>query len=140
MLPSIFGNFNTNTSDDGAGEQTVIPPTRPGAPPPAMMLGANLSTPQLPPPPNSAKVRPMVYAAGPDRPLQLFRLEDFDLLRTLGTGTFGRVQLARYRGFEKYFAMKVLRKSEVVRLNQVDHVYSERALLGRLNHPFIIKL
>jgi serine/threonine protein kinase len=67
-------------------------------------------------------------------------LEDFILERVLGTGTFGRVFLARYRAAPKYFALKKLRKIDVIRLKQVDHVHHERALLSRLNHPFIVKL
>lgn len=37
-----------------------------------------------------------------------------------GTGTFGRVYLTRFRTTNKYYAMKVLKKSEVVRLKQVS--------------------
>ncbi len=36
--------------------------------------------------------------------------------------------------------MKVLKKSEVVRLKQVEHVNSERQILSQLSHPFIVKL
>lgn len=64
----------------------------------------------------------------------------------LGTGTFGRVLLVRHRdaspalGTIKVFAMKVLRKSEVVRLRQVEHVNSERYILSHIRHPFIVDL
>ena len=78
-----------------------------------------------------------------ERPLQLFSLSDFTLLRTLGTGTFGRVRLAKYTtgtAVEKYFAMKIMKKSEVVRLKQERHVLAERWLLARLNFPFIVRM
>lgn len=38
-----------------------------------------------------------------------------------GTGTFGRVYLTRFRTTNKYYAMKVLKKAEVVRLKQVSY-------------------
>lgn len=78
-----------------------------------------------------------------ERPLQLFSLSDFSLLRTLGTGTFGRVRLVKYTtstAVDKYFAMKIMKKCEVVRLKQERHVLAERWLLARLNFPFIVRM
>jgi len=69
-----------------------------------------------------------------------FQLKDFQQLQTLGTGTFGRVYLVKHKNNGKYFAMKVLKKSEVVRLKQVEHVNSERQILSQLCNPFIVKL
>ncbi|KAG8714652.1 serine/threonine protein kinase, AGC, partial [Ceratobasidium sp. 395] len=93
---------------------------------------------------------------------EMIKLTDFDVVETLvwvvgigvaesfgrgvGTGTFGRVLLVRLRPAEnhpgaiQHFAMKVLRKSEVVRLKQVEHVNSERNILSRIRHPFIVDL
>ena len=65
----------------------------------------------------------------------------------LGTGTFGRVLLVKYRpavstqtNSVKFFAMKVLQKTEVIRLRQVEHVKAERRILSRVRHPFIVDL
>ncbi|RKP10188.1 kinase-like domain-containing protein [Thamnocephalis sphaerospora] len=76
------------------------------------------------------------------------RLADFSLLDTLGTGTFGRVFLARPRDKgqlqlyeeQQFFAMKVLKKVEVVKLKQVEHINSEKAILSCVRHPFIVNL
>ncbi|KAK0448392.1 kinase-like domain-containing protein [Desarmillaria tabescens] len=60
-----------------------------------------------------------------------------------GTGTFGRVLLVRHRGStgtQSHFAMKVLRKTEIVRLRQVEHVNAERYILSRVHHPFVVDL
>jgi serine/threonine protein kinase len=40
----------------------------------------------------------------------------------------------------KFFAMKVLQKTEVIRLRQVEHVKAERRILSRVRHPFIVDL
>ncbi|TFY60706.1 hypothetical protein EVJ58_g4985 [Rhodofomes roseus] len=73
------------------------------------------------------------------------KLTDFEVKGTLGTGTFGRVLLVRLRGSsapntQNCYALKMLRKSEIVRLRQVEHVNAERYILSRVRHPFIVEL
>mmetsp|Transcript_23283 Transcript_23283/g.38927 ORF Transcript_23283/g.38927 Transcript_23283/m.38927 type:complete len:355 (+) Transcript_23283:326-1390(+) len=67
-------------------------------------------------------------------------LEEFKQLETLGTGTFGRVRIVQHVHNKQYFALKILKKSEIIRLRQVEHVLSEKAILNSVNHPFIIRL
>lgn len=61
---------------------------------------------------------------------------------TLGTGTFGRVRLVTYKHQDRsfYFALKMMKKSEIIRLKQVEHIKAEKAILSRINHPFIVNL
>eukprot|EP00163_Fabomonas_tropica_P033203 TRINITY_DN861_c1_g1_i1.p1 TRINITY_DN861_c1_g1~~TRINITY_DN861_c1_g1_i1.p1 ORF type:complete len:329 (+),score=84.07 TRINITY_DN861_c1_g1_i1:450-1436(+) len=68
------------------------------------------------------------------------QLADIEFLETLGTGTFGRVRLAKHVTDKKYYAMKVLKKHEVVRLKQVEHILSEKEILTSVQHPFIVNL
>lgn len=67
-------------------------------------------------------------------------LDMFEKRVILGTGTFGRVYLVRHRMTKRFYAMKELRKREVVQLKQVDHVIAEKTILGSINHPFIVNL
>lgn len=67
-----------------------------------------------------------------------FALEDYEVLHTLGRGSFGRVRLARRRRDQELFAMKVLKKHACVKSKQVDHVYSEYRILSQVQHPFIV--
>lgn len=69
-----------------------------------------------------------------------YRIQDFQVHRTLGTGSFGRVNLVYHVPTKMYFAMKKLRKSEIVRLRQVEHTNAERRLLSQVNHPFIVRM
>ncbi|ORY03179.1 camp-dependent protein kinase 9 [Basidiobolus meristosporus CBS 931.73] len=69
-----------------------------------------------------------------------FTLADFELEKTLGTGTFGRVYLARHKGTDNYYAMKVLKKEVVVRLKQVEHINSEKQILTLIDFPFVVNL
>ncbi|KAL2209147.1 serine/threonine-protein kinase [Sarocladium strictum] len=89
-----------------------------------------------------------------------FQPSDFTLVRTLGTGTFARVCLVRpasdttpleppssehtqeSQGKQpEIYALKILRKTEVIKLKQIDHVRHERAILAQVaGHPFITNL
>ncbi len=67
-------------------------------------------------------------------------LADFDLGVTLGTGSFGRVRFAKHKASKTRWAIKALKKCEVVRLQQVEHCLAEKAILLSLDHPFVVKL
>ncbi len=54
---------------------------------------------------------------------------DFRILRVIGRGSFGKVFLVQKKGSEKLYAMKVLRKENILKRNQVDHTKSEREIL-----------
>lgn len=69
-----------------------------------------------------------------------YGMADFMIHRTLGTGSFGRVHLARSKHNMRYYAIKVLAKEKVYRMKQVEHTNSERAMLARVQHPFIVNL
>ncbi|KAH9887470.1 Pkinase-domain-containing protein [Xylariomycetidae sp. FL2044] len=69
-----------------------------------------------------------------------YSLNDFDLLRTLGTGSFGRVHLVQSKHNQRYYAVKVLKKAQVVKMKQVEHTNDERKMLGEVKHPFLITL
>jgi hypothetical protein len=47
------------------------------------------------------------------------RLADFELLRVLGQGSYGKVMLARHAHSQQLFAMKILRKDTVLKREQV---------------------
>lgn len=57
------------------------------------------------------------------------KLIDYDIMHTLGTGSFGRVRLAKQKSNAKYVALKMLKKCEILRLKQVDHIISEFNIL-----------
>ncbi|ORZ12813.1 camp-dependent protein kinase 10 [Absidia repens] len=67
-------------------------------------------------------------------------VHNYTLLDTLGTGTFGRVYLTKEQIQNKIYAVKVLKKADVVRLKQVEHINSERYVLSHVNFPFIVEL
>jgi len=68
------------------------------------------------------------------------KMGDIDMGVTLGTGSFGRVRFITHKPTGTHWALKMLKKAEVVRLQQVEHMLSERAILACLSHPFIVFL
>lgn len=69
-----------------------------------------------------------------------YLLEDFSIQRTLGTGSFGRVHLVQSKHNHRFYAIKVLKKAQVVKMKQVEHTNDERRMLQRVRHPFLITL
>lgn len=71
---------------------------------------------------------------------------------TLGMGHFGRVRLIEMNEVKQigqgenplihsgFFALKIMKKSEILRLKQTQHVHDERKLLCKLKNPFIVTL
>jgi serine/threonine protein kinase len=67
-------------------------------------------------------------------------LEDFVLLTTVGKGSFGKVIQVRKKDSGKIYAMKVLKKAQVIRRKQYEHTMTERRILEEIEHPFIVSL
>ncbi|KAF2144331.1 uncharacterized protein K452DRAFT_156955 [Aplosporella prunicola CBS 121167] len=90
---------------------------------------------------NGAAVAPQ-----PSQPAQVrttkgkYTLNDFAIQRTLGTGSFGRVHLVQSKHNQRYYAIKVLKKAQVVKMKQVEHTNDERRMLQKVKHPFLITL
>lgn len=65
---------------------------------------------------------------------------EFSLLKVVGKGSFGKVMQVRKKDTGRIYAMKVLHKANIINRNQVEHTRTERAVLGRIVHPFIVGL
>lgn len=102
---------------------------------------------------NGARPTPAQAALGISQPTSAIRqtptirqtkgkysLGDFALKRTLGTGSFGRVHLVQSNHNQRYYAIKVLKKQQVVKMKQVEHTNDERRMLQKCKHPFLVTL
>lgn len=65
-------------------------------------------------------------------------LHDFERIRTLGTGAFGRVMLVKHKQTSRFYAMKILEKAKIIELSQVSHTYNEKKILQCIKFPFVI--
>ncbi|KAF8946133.1 serine/threonine protein kinase, AGC [Haplosporangium gracile] len=64
----------------------------------------------------------------------------FVKIRLLGKGDVGKVYLVRQKDTERFYAMKVLSKKEMIRRNKIKRAFAEQEILATSNHPFIVTL
>lgn len=67
-------------------------------------------------------------------------IDDFELLKILGKGAFGKVILAQKKDTKKIYAIKVLIKKHIIEQDQLDHTKAEKMILTHVNHPFLVGL
>ncbi|RDX76022.1 Serine/threonine-protein kinase CBK1, partial [Mucuna pruriens] len=67
-------------------------------------------------------------------------VDDFELLTMIGKGAFGEVRVCKEKTSGHVYAMKKLKKSEMLRRGQVEHVRAERNLLAEVDSNCIVKL
>jgi p70 ribosomal S6 kinase len=72
--------------------------------------------------------------------VQTVGIEDFEVLKVVGQGAFGKVYQVRKKGTPEIYAMKVMRKDRIVEKNHVDYMRGERDILTKIAHPFIVQL
>jgi serum/glucocorticoid-regulated kinase 3 len=69
------------------------------------------------------------------------KASDFEMIKVIGKGSFGKVLLGKHTATGTIYAVKVLSKEAIVKQNEVKHIMSERnVLLGNVHHPFLIGL
>jgi len=66
------------------------------------------------------------------------RLDAFKMIKVIGKGSFGKVFLVKEIKTSQMFALKVLKKDNIIKRNQVEHTKTERSVLGYVKHPFIV--
>lgn len=67
-------------------------------------------------------------------------LEDFEVMKVVGQGAFGKVYQVRKRDSLEIYAMKVVRKDKIVEKNHAEYMKAERDILTKIDHPFIVQL
>ncbi|OAQ93624.1 protein kinase [Purpureocillium lilacinum] len=80
---------------------------------------------------------------GQGKPVDLtgeVNLNHFRLLRVVGRGAFGKVRIVERKDTNLSFALKYIRKDEVVKSESVRNIIRERRMLEYVNHPFICNL
>lgn len=67
-------------------------------------------------------------------------IHDFVYVKVIGRGLFGKVFLAKRVSDGKFYAIKKIRKDQVIEAGVLDKVLIERQIMARLNNPYICKL
>lgn len=70
-------------------------------------------------------------------------LNDFRLISVLGRGHFGKVILAQYKNRNEYYAIKALKKGDIIARDEVESLLSEKRIFevaNAIRHPFLVNL
>lgn len=67
-------------------------------------------------------------------------LEDFNPIKLIGRGSWGKVMLSREKSTNCLYAIKILKKQVIITQNEVGHTLTESRVLRTTNHPFLVAL
>jgi hypothetical protein len=81
-----------------------------------------------------------VHTIPPEPVIRGACLADFDILAVLGRGGYGKVMQVRRKDNGAVFAMKSLRKKDLIARRQTQRTMVERRILSTIDHPFIVSL
>ncbi|XP_041109473.1 rho-associated protein kinase 2 isoform X1 [Polyodon spathula] len=76
---------------------------------------------------------------GKIRELQM-KVEDYDVVKVIGRGAFGEVQLVRHKASQKVYAMKLLSKFEMLKRSDSAFFWEERDIMAFANSPWVVQL
>ena len=62
----------------------------------------------------------------------------FEFLKVLGKGTFGKVMLCREKSSNHLYAMKILKKDDIIKKKEVENTIRENRVLQSTQHPFLM--
>ncbi|KAK2066634.1 hypothetical protein P8C59_000433 [Phyllachora maydis] len=68
------------------------------------------------------------------------KIEDFELLKVVGKGSFGKVMQVQKKDTNRIYALKTIRKAHIISRSEVSHTLAERSVLAQINNPFIVPL
>ncbi|KAK0386002.1 hypothetical protein NLU13_5839 [Sarocladium strictum] len=68
------------------------------------------------------------------------KIEDFELLKVVGKGSFGKVMQVRKKDTNRIYALKTIRKAHIISRSEVAHTLAERSVLAQINNSFIVPL
>jgi len=91
----------------------------------------------------AASSRHLPATAGPTTThfdVQCMTIQDFELQKVIGKGTYSRVRIVKHRKTGDLYALKYVDKQLCLRKNVADHIIQERSLLEQVRHPFIVNM
>mmetsp|Transcript_19161 Transcript_19161/g.13754 ORF Transcript_19161/g.13754 Transcript_19161/m.13754 type:complete len:90 (+) Transcript_19161:151-420(+) len=62
------------------------------------------------------------------------------MISVIGKGSYGKVLLVRKKDTQELYALKILKKQEIIKRNQFEHTMTERRILESVRYPFIVKM
>ncbi|KAJ3100290.1 hypothetical protein HDU97_002381 [Phlyctochytrium planicorne] len=75
-----------------------------------------------------------------DRKTKIPSIHDFEIIKPISRGAFGKVYLAKKKTTQDLYAIKILKKEDMIRKNMIAHVRAEHKVLTISRNPFVVKL
>ena len=131
------------------GHTSVIRVSYPTAEPMVTFPSENLdlTQPQRPQPQpyprRSSLMQQQQQTVVPQKPDSSMSLENFKFVSVLGRGHFGKVILARYLNTGEYFAIKALKKGDIIARDEVESLLAEKRIFevaNSMRHPFLVNM
>uniref|UniRef100_A0A8C5EH71 protein kinase C n=1 Tax=Gouania willdenowi TaxID=441366 RepID=A0A8C5EH71_GOUWI len=133
-IPTVSTNsFSPQAVDTG-------PSSLPGSPTPSRLnhIVANVAPWWL-----KSELHPNILDVSREEEPFHFSLQDFKCVAVLGRGHFGKVLLAEYKSTGEMFAIKALKKGDIIARDEVDSLMCEKRIFETVNsvrHPFLVNL
>lgn len=90
---------------------------------------------------SKAPLSPLLVAVQPPKSSAEQSIKDYEILKPISKGAFGSVYLARRKVTGDYFAIKVLKRADMIAKNQVNNVKAERAIMmAQSDSPYVARL
>ncbi|EWC47202.1 hypothetical protein DRE_03321 [Drechslerella stenobrocha 248] len=122
--------------EETSGQQTAPTKSKSSAPVTPLPLHSGIDWVNLGFGSGSVKIG-LDYIVVPSKPLTM---EDFDLLKLVGKGSFGKVMQVRKKDTSRIYALKTIRKAHIISRAEVTHTLAERTVLAQIDNPFIVPL
>lgn len=81
-----------------------------------------------------------VKVGGETKPKKRIKITDFDIIKNIGAGAYGRVFLARKKNTKDLFAIKTLKKEEIHKKKQYKRILAERNIMAVTSNNFVVKM
>ncbi|XP_072396435.1 serine/threonine-protein kinase N isoform X4 [Diabrotica undecimpunctata] len=140
--------------------EPLISPPSPSVPPPVAKKRMAVTPPPVPPrldpepaydvaniirrpPARELSYRDSAYESKRHSQSGGLNIENFRLISVLGRGHFGKVILSQYKNTGEYFAIKALKKGDIISRDEVESLLSEKRIFEVANcirHPFLVNL
>ncbi|KAG8936033.1 hypothetical protein FRC02_004945 [Tulasnella sp. 418] len=93
------------------------------------------------PPGGNGPLSPRLPSITPSSRTTPSSIKDFDIIKPISKGAFGAVFLAKKKTTGDYYAIKILKKADMIAKNQITNVKAERMIMMKqAESPFVVKL
>eukprot|EP01084_Bolivina_argentea_P011671 21815_1 len=134
IIPTVITNENSNHSihsNSGLGLHSLHNLSNLSSSLKIHLTSPKVSSPHLETPKSSLK--------SPSKKRKKLKRKDFQFMSVIGRGTFGKIMLVKKKEDGTKYAMKILKKTQIIAQQQEDNINQEIKVLKHIRHPFLLR-